>query len=155
MDKNWPRWFFASITKHFETELSYKMFAEGEPRETWEEPDFFECRMDGPDSVELSNGIWEIRIEVNILIQSVLDFQDTHKIHRLAGEAAFAFTQPIIIYKYGSGVDDDNSQLVCLELLQSFATNEVVRINHFGQIKPDQGLLQATVEGRFKATIET
>ena len=157
MNKNWPRWFFASISKHFDDETTFKLFVEGEPRETWEEKDFLECRTDGPDFVEVSKNIWHATIDVNILVQSIVNNEDMHQIHRMVGEVAEAFTKPLTIYKYGSDDDpvNDGSILVCLELLQNARSKELIIISHFGRINTNQPLLQATVGGRFKANLET
>ncbi len=156
MNKNWPRWFFASITKHFDDETTFKLFVEGEPRETWEDQDFLECRTDGPDFVEVSKNVWHANVDVNILVQSVVNNEDMHKIHRMVGEVAEAFVKPLIIYKYGNDdLVDDDSVLICLELLQDIRSRELLVISHFGRINPNQPLLQATVGGRFKANLET
>jgi hypothetical protein len=151
MNENWPRWFFASISKHFDDNTTYKMFVEGEPRETWDTQDFFECRIDGPDFTNLSKHLWLAIVEVNILVQSVVNFEDMHRIHTMAGEAAAAFDTPLVIYQYG----DDDAVLACLELIQEARTKESIIISHFGRINPDQPLLQATVGGRFKTNLVT
>lgn len=150
MNKNWPRWFFASISKHFDDNTTEKMFVEGEPRDTWETKNFFECRIDGPDFTNLSPKIWLAVVDVNILVQCVIS-SDMHKIHKMAGEVAEAFDTPIMIYQYG----DDSVQLACLELIQDARTKESINISHFGQINPNQPLLQATVGARFKTNLET
>ena len=151
MNENWPRWFFASISKHFDDNTTSKMLVEGEPRETWETQDFFECRIDGPDFTNLSKGLWLAVVEVNILVQSVINYENMHRIHTMAGEAAAAFDLPITIYQYGDG----DAILACLELIQDFRTKDAVVISHFGRINTDQPLLQATVGGRFKTNLVT
>lgn len=148
MNDNWPRWIFASVSKHFETVLSsFKMFIEGEERDQWEESDFIELRIDGPYFREIQSG-WKAKIEINILLQVVMT-NDVHLIYRNAGLIASAFT-PIVVYKYGNGVDDDDSQIGCLKLVQNIRANELLVISHFGKIKPDLPLLQASVEGHFE-----
>jgi hypothetical protein len=149
MDSNWPRWIFASISKHFETNLSsLKMFIEGEDRDTWENKDFIELRIDGPYYHQISKNLWRAKVEVNILLQVVIT-DDLHLIHRRVGEVSTAFT-PIIIYKYGDGVGDDDSQIGCFQLIQNVRANELLIISHFGRIKPELPLLQASVEGHFE-----
>jgi hypothetical protein len=150
MDENWPRWFFASISKHFGDNITEHLLVEGEPRDTWEKTDFCECRTDGPDFTNLSPKVWLAVVDVNILVQSTIG-SDLHKIHRMVGEVAAAFNLPLIIYKYG----DDNSILACLELVQDVRTKESINIAHFGRINPHQPLLQATVGARFKTNLET
>ena len=150
MDENWPRWFFASISKHFDDSTSEHLLVEGEPRETWEEKNFFEFRMDGPDFTNLSPNNWFAIMDVNVLVQSVIG-EDLYKIHRMVGEIAAALNESIPIYKYGN----DDSLLTCLELVQDLRTNESIFINHYGRISPERPLLQATVGARFKANLET
>lgn len=148
MNDNWPRWIFASVSKHFETALSsFKMFIEGEERDKWEKSDFIELRVDGPYFREIQSS-WIAKIEINILLQVVM-VNDVHLIHRNTGLIASAFT-PIVVYKYGDGVDDDDSQIGCLKLVQNIRANELLVISHFGKIKPDLPLLQASVEGHFE-----
>jgi len=150
MDSNWPRWIYASVTDHFASATSYKTFVEGEPRLTWSEKDFIEIRMDGPYFTQLDAAVWEAMIEVNILIQSAIDFTNLHKIHTMTGIVAAAFIDGLQIYKYGTGLQDDQSLLGCLELLQNKKDRQLLVISHFGQLAPDKLLQQATVEGHFK-----
>ena len=150
MNENWPRWFFASITKHFDDQTTSKLFVEGEPRLTWEDQDFLECRVDGPSFVQLDSKTWRAIVDVNILVQSVINNADMHKIHRMVGEVAVAFSLPLQIFQYG----DDDALLACLELVQDLRSKELLVIAHFGQVNPNQPLLQATVGGRFKTNIE-
>lgn len=153
MNSNWPRWIFASIAQHFSTATSYKTFVEGEPRTTWEEKDFIEIRMDGPYFIQLDSVTWEAMFEVNVLIQSVMTFSDLYKIHTMAGAVAYAFTTNPQIFKYGTGVGDDQSLLACTELLQDKRDRQLLVISHFGQVAPDKLLQQASVEGHYKLTL--
>lgn len=150
MNSNWPRWIYASVTNHFATATGYKTFVEGEPRTTWEEEDFIEIRMDGPYFTKLDSATWEAMIEVNVLLQSVIDFVNLHKIHTMAGAVSLAFATPFQIFKYGNGPLDDQSLLACVELLQNKRDRQILSVNHFGQIASDKPLQQATVEGHFK-----
>lgn len=149
MNNHWPRWIFASISKHFETSLSdQKMFIEGEIRDTWEKKDFIELRVDGPYFQQFTKDNWRAKVEINILLQIVMT-NDTHLIHRQTGLVGSVFTL-IPVYKYGNGVDDDDSQIGCLTLIQNARSNELLVISHFGKIKPELPLLQASVEGHFE-----
>ena len=152
MNSNWPRWIFASVTNHFSS-TGYKTFVEGEPRDTWEEKDFIEVRMDGPYFVQLDPVMWDAMIEVNILVQNAMDFSNLHKIHTMCGVVASTFATTIQIFKYGTGILDDQSLLGCLQLLQDKSNRQLLIISHFGQVAPDKLLQQATVEGHFKITL--
>ena len=155
MNSNWPRWIFASVTDHFSS-TGYKTFVEGEPRETWEEKDFIEVRMDGPYFIQLDSSSWEAMIEVNVLVQSSMDFTNLHKIHTMCGVVASAFAgNSIQVFKYGVNVGDDQTLLGCLQLLQDKRDRQLLVISHFGQLAPDKLLQQASVEGHFKITLDT
>ena len=55
MDKNWSRWILASVNQHFIDEAQgVPVFLEGTIRDTRTIKDFYEVRVDGPDSTELS-----------------------------------------------------------------------------------------------------
>jgi hypothetical protein len=154
MNENWPRWIFASVSKHFSLNVGdLPIFYEGHKRSAeFLESDLIEFRMDGPYFLLVSRGLWTATIEVNILLQTSIDDNDFHKIHRNVGIVAKAFTD-IIIYRYGEGIDDDDSYLSCLGLMQSDRKRELLSINHFGQIDPSKQLMQATVEGHYKAEL--
>jgi hypothetical protein len=154
MNTNWPRWLVSSIVTHFDQSLSYKTFVEAEPRTTWEDKDFIEIRVDGPIFNQLDSSIWRAVLEVNILVQAAIDFQNLHKIHTMVGEVAVAFTTGIQLYKYGGGPQDSQAHFGCLSLLQNLQNREKLVISHFGQIAPDRLLQHATVEGHFEVHLE-
>ena len=151
MNENWPRWIFASVSQHFDGNLGdTEVFYEGKKRSAENfQTDLFEFRMDGPYYLQLSKTLWEAKIEINILAQAAIDDHDFHKVHRMVGVAATAFHPGINVFKYGDGAEDDDSLLGCLQLIQNRDNREFLSINHFGQINPDQQLMQATVEGHY------
>jgi len=150
--QNIPRWMFASISKHFDARKQNEhLFIEGQDRLTNEETDWLELRMDGPSQKEVSKGCFQFDIEINVLLSSVMNEKDYHKIFKLVGVAAAAFTNTIDIFKLGNGVDDDDTFLACARL--RFENRESVQISHFGQIDPDKRLVQATVEGHYRMEV--
>lgn len=151
---NWPRWIFATVSKHFADALT-PLFIEGQHRDTRELKDFFEMRLDGPTLREVSKGYWILRIEINILVQSAMDDKNYHRIHQSVGNAAAAFDAVINVYKYGNNIQDDQSFVGCLRLLQNRETRDYLEINHFGQIDKKTKLMQATVEGHYQMELET
>ena len=56
IDKHWARWIFASVCKHFDFDASDNIttYIEGQKRNTRDESEFFELRMDGPIIYEAS-----------------------------------------------------------------------------------------------------
>lgn len=153
-DPNWPRWLFASVSKHFlDRRGDLAFYIEGQERTVPAPSELLEFRMDGPYETEINKNYWKLFIEVSILIQSTKDGADFHKIHRHCGQVAAAFTS-IPVYKYGDGVDDDQSMFGCLTLVQDIGKRERIQINHFGQIAPDVQLMQSSVEGHFEMFLD-
>jgi len=153
-NKNWPRWIFASVSKHFDANKdTLPLFIEGQYRNTRSEKDFLELRVDGPYFTEFSKGYWRAFIEINVLVQSAMDDSNFHRIHEDVGIAAAAFST-IHVYKYGNGVDDDGTLLGCLKLVADHRGKERIQINHFGQIGPSEGLMQACVEGHYEMFLD-
>lgn len=151
INKNWPRWVFASVSKHIDDRKDgLTLFIEGQHRDTEGLVDFLELRVDGPNFTEVSRGCFHFFVEVNILVQSAMDDSNFHRIHTDVGIAAAALTSSIPVFKYGTGVDDDQSLLGCLRLIQDKRGREKVQVSHFGQIDPVTKLMQATVEGHYE-----
>jgi len=151
---NWSRWIFASITKHFYDNLnaSLKVYVEGQRRVNLrDQENFCEVRVDGPYLTEVSKGNYRIYSEVNVVVQHHMSDSNWHTIHTNIGLVQGAFTT-IPIYKYGSGVQDDDSLLCCLELVQD-ARNDL-ETNQLGQIGPDKQLMMATIEGHYECLLE-
>ncbi len=150
-NKNWPRWIFASVSKHFyDNRDGIAIYVEGQHRDTKDNKDFFEIRVDGPYFTEYSKGYWRCYTEVNILVQSAMDNVNFHRIHTNVGIVAAAFTNAIPVYKYGSGDDDDDTLLGCMQLVSDYRGKERIQINHFGIIDKNVNLMQASVEGHYE-----
>ena len=155
MNENWPRWIFASVSKHFyDRRQGLDFFIEGQHRATRGEKDFLELRMDGPQITEISKNCYTLYGEVNILITSIMDNTNYHRIHTHAGIVAAAFTM-IPLIKYGTGTDDDGTQWGCWNLIQNPFKRQRVDIFHFGQVDVRSEVVQATVEGHYKTIIKT
>ncbi|MDB4726354.1 hypothetical protein OAF54_02865 [bacterium] len=156
-NKNWPRWVFASLSRHFKDacdEANIPLFIEGQHRNTLKLKDFAELRMDGPTFLQVSKGCWHLKVEINILIQSSMDDKNYHRIHQNVGEVAAMFKDALIAYKKGSGEDDDQSAFGCLQIIQNKASRDYLEINHFGQIDKKTNLVQATVEGHYRMILQ-
>lgn len=154
MNSNWPRWIAASIHKHFLTEVtSLPIYIEGEPRSQNTVTDYAELRFDGPYAHEDSRNQWILDVEINVLIGSIPDEKDTHRIYKNEGIIAAAMKPIIKVYKYGDGINDDNLLLGCLHIKQSF--NQTIFIARFGQVDPKINLLQSTIEAHYKMELNT
>jgi len=151
---NWPRWCFASVSKHFDDRRQgLYMFIEGQKRDTRDLKDFIELRMDGPQITEISKDYWRIYGEVNILVTSAMDNNNYHRIHQNVGIVAAAFTT-IRLFKFGTGVDDDQSQWACWYLLQNTEKRHRLDIFHFGKVDVKSEVVQASVEGHYECLVK-
>ena len=153
---NWTRWFFASITEHFSSNVmtpnSIPFITEGiheRDDDFMSEEDRAEIRINGPFSQELSSNYWRLWIDINILVTSYFGgaIKDAYTLERNVGFIHEFADTSIPIRKYGSGVDDDGSLLGCLR--PRSAKNDSVRIIHFGQLNTVDRLKQAQVDGRY------
>ena len=151
---NWVRWIVSSIQQYFETnKQGIELFFEGTPRETKDEKDFAEVRIDGPHITEISKNYFLLKVDVNILVQSTMDEEDFHRIHTNVGKLVSVMTN-IPIYKYGDGVDDDDSLLGCLRLVQDAQGREPILVARLGQIEPTTPIEQVDIEGHYKMHLE-
>jgi hypothetical protein len=154
INKHWPRWVFASISKHFDDHRQgLPMYIEGQHRDTRSLKDFIELRLDGPQFTEISKGYWRLYFEVNILAQSAMDEHNYHRIYTTVGIVAAAFSG-IVMFKYGKGPDDDQKQFACAHLLMDTKKRQHLDIFHFGLIDKQLKLEQATVEGHYETFLE-
>lgn len=156
-NKNWSRWVHASIGDHFATHFSAEsvpLFIEGQHRDTNTEQHWAELRIDGPRLTEISKGCWLFRVEVNILLSSMMDDSNYHTIQQNVGIAHAGFTS-INVYRYGlGGGENDDSFLGCLQLIQNKFSRDYLETNQFGQIDVKTNVLQATVEGHYKMLLD-
>lgn len=151
-DPNWSRWCLASFSKFFDSKKgSVYLYIEGHDRDTANLVDFAEFRMDGPRIKTIGNSLVRLELTVNILIQSVMDDTDTHKLQRTIGVMTAAFEKKISAFKYGTGLNDDQSLFACFQLIRE--GNFDVRVNNFGIIDPTVRKQQATIEARYAAEV--
>lgn len=144
---HWPRWIRASCAKYFDTNKgTYTLFVEGEKRDTDEEANLVEFRLDGPDIQEQSRNYYHVYVEINLFVQSVMN-DNLWEIDTVLGYFADLFGN-INVFRYGDGVGDDDSLVGCLRLITS--GKEAVLVNTFGQVRPDSQIQQATIEGHFE-----
>lgn len=154
LNQNLIRWIIASISKHFDDRRQgMTLFIEGQIRDTRTLKDFIELRIDGPYLTELSKGFWNVYIEINVLVQSAQDQTNYHRIYNSVGVVVAAFEQAISIFKYGSGAGDDGSLVGCMKLLGDKEARERIQVSHFGQVEPDIGIFQSTVEAHYETQI--
>jgi len=151
MDSNLSRWIFQSVAKHFKATangISLPYFVEGidERSDDTMRVSHVELRVTGPESKEVSNGYYELKLGINFLFTKNMDeaSADVFDLIQWTGVFANAMQEPIPIYKKGTGAEDDGSLIGCLRVHRG--RNEAVRIWHFGQLDKDTRVRQSEVD---------
>jgi len=158
-DPNWPRWVQASVADHFKvaaTAQQYPALVEGIDERTtefMESTNRLEIRVNGPFIREMSKDYWQFLVDANILIFSHMGGASPNAYvgTEMAGYMAQAASQSIPIYKYGTGVDDDQSLIGCLTLRPG--KDESIRVYHFGEINREDRMRQYGVDISLEMTI--
>ncbi len=158
-DPNWPRWVQASVADHFKVAAnagSFISLVEGLDERTTafqEAPERLEIRINGPFIIEMSRGYYNFEVGVNILIFSHMggEISNAYSGTQMAGSMAESASQPISIFKYGTGVDDDQSLIGCLTLKRG--SKESIKIFHFGEIDIINRLRQFGVDANLEMEI--
>ena len=158
-DPNWPRWVQASVGKYFKdvaTTISIPSLVEGIDERTStfiESQNRIEIRVNGPFIHEMSQGYWHFETDVNLLIFSHMGgaLPDAYLGTMTAGYLAQAASNLISIYKFGTGVDDDQSLIGCLTLRRG--PEESVKVFHFGEVDLVNRLRQLGVDVRLEMDI--
>lgn len=154
MDENLARWVFISIAKYFEPVVSgmgVPYFVEGamERKEALMQASHIELRVTGPDVKQLP-GSHDVRVSINLLCTSLMDAAgpDGWTIVQWTGVIQSAMLDPIPVYRYGTGADDDETLVGCLRVDQNR-----VNIYHFGQLDKDSRVRQSEVDASFLMNI--
>jgi len=157
---NWARWLFASTAaylKQIAAQENVAALVEGLDIRTdalMSATDLAEIRFTGPFSRELSHNYYELKFDINVLISSRYGSQEKNRYEftRIAGIFHEALDSVIAVYKCGNMPGDDANALVgCLSPLSG--RNDAVRVFHFGQNNPTDGLRQSMVDARYRMEI--
>jgi len=160
MDENLARWIFISIAKHFEpvaSGISLPYFIEGimerSEDDIWE--DHVELRVTGPFTKEVSKDFYTVEVAINFLFTALMDMDgaDAYRHLKWVGEFQKVMLEPVSIYKYGTGVDDDQTFIDCLRVKRNAA--DAVRSYLFGQISKDVRVTQAELDAMFEMTLSS
>lgn len=158
-DQNWPRWVQASIAVYFKDiadDNNFKSLVEGLDERTTEfqeSSERLEIRVNGPFIVEQSHNYWHFEVDVNILIFSHMGGQlpNAYSGTMIAGYMAQGASEPIPVFKYGNGLEDDQSLIGCLTLRRG--SKESVKVFHFGEINREDRLRQFGVDVNLEMNI--
>jgi len=155
INPNWPRWVFASVSKHFIDIIEAtdtKVYVEGDDRNTNEFKTFIEFRMDGPTEKRLTKIESDLRIEISLLVTTMKDDKDAHILERYIGNASLGFTTGISVFRFGDSPDPENPLFEGCLTLETESKRALI-ISKFGLVQTDLPVLQATLNafysGRF------
>ncbi len=167
INENWPRWVFASITKHFAESDGIVLYSdwttassdlplivEGIPLDYKNWQNVAEIRLQGPEISEPSKDFFTLQCVVNILIQTVMSNTDLHLQMRSIGTIMSAFSD-IQVYRYGTGATDDQGSLGCLHRVDIPGRDKQIVVHQFGQIASDVKLQQAAVEATYAMNLRS
>jgi hypothetical protein len=129
-----------------------EVYVEGRKRKDPEPQPRFEIRIDGPQFDEVSNKCWFLTVEINILIVTSRDERDTYNHQKVVGECVAAFTDDILVKKYGSEDGDDESLIGCFT--ERSDPKEKVVVSNFGVIEPTNRLIMSTAEGHYQMCLK-
>lgn len=160
-DRNWTRWIHASVAKYLKQVAvtnEIPVLIEGiddRDQSFMEAPDRVEIRLTGPHSQELSRGYHRLYVDINVLVSSQMgdESKNVYDLDNILGLFHEAMDGAISIYRLGTGPDDDQSLLVCLN--PRSGKNDSVRVIHFGQIEKTDRLKQGVVDARYIGHIQT
>jgi len=149
--KHWIRWVQASITKYFSDlgiGLEMTFFMEGEPRTDRQTnptiPDVIELRITGPDISEVSKNYFKLDVNVSIVVETIMDETDLYRHAVKLGLVADKF-QSINLFKYGTGPDDDDSNIGCISLDDT----DRLEVRQLGQLDENKSVLFSVVEADY------
>ena len=153
MNKNWNRWIYTSIAKHFNTTIatpnSLYLYIAGRSDDTGKKSEFIELRVSPIQTTEISKNNYKINVTIDVLYSVQLVPEDSYRAQTVAGLIENAITD-ICVYKYGKESVDDDSFLGGLQLQR-----QPVESNCFGQISSDTRLIQGVVSASLQMKIRT
>lgn len=154
MNVNLPRWMFSSMAEYFRTltPAGVAYFVEGVDEEEALnfQADSMLFRMDGPVAFQSSGSEEWYKVEIQLLFSDIVatTLDNAYDVYTWAGIIQGAMlNNSLPIYRYGSGVEDDQTLIGCLEPDTSVTNN--VRVASYGMIDKDQRVKQVSVNGKF------
>jgi hypothetical protein len=163
MNPKWPLWIAASINTHFSAELDplvigplgVKVFYEGQHRsdDLINVPDLIEVRFDGPYMYQKSTKRWDLKYEINLLVQSQFNDNNNYRVWQIIGSVCDAFKNIIHVYGYEEGVDPAPF-IDCMHKLTGKDGRDDIIVHFFGQIEPNVKKSQGTVEAHYTIELE-
>lgn len=157
INKNWTRWIQASLTQYFSSFFTganqVTFLVEPWNREAANtDKDYIEQRWNGPFIREYSRALFCVEVDVNFVINSQTNRDDTYTHKQVVGIVQSAMVSQIPVFKYGTGIDDDQTLLECLLLKVSHKSG--VFTNYFGRQQDGVEVEQSTVEAAYEMILK-
>lgn len=156
MNVNLPRWMFTSLSEHFRTvtgtipALTYYVEGVDEPEAGDFQNDTAIFKMNGPIAHQGSSNDEWYSIEIMVLLTDIIQLtgDNAYSIYEWAGIFQGSMLNDVIqIFRYGTGVEDDDTLVGCLQPDPSVNNN--VRVVSYGQVDKDLRIKQVSINGRF------
>lgn len=157
VNPNWNRWIKASVASYFKTisaSFNIPLVFEGTEKNTAQDQDYFEFRMNGPIYKEETNNQFRVDICINILVTSKRDLNDFYRHETNIGKITTAFNEAIPIYKMGSEAGDDPTALVDCLILNKMG-DRTITVQEIGQIDSQSLATQAAIEGCYRVFLDS
>lgn len=159
MNKHWPRWIFASVSKHFDDRRqSVVLYIDGQQVTSANAVlDSLELIMDGPNFTEISKNYWLIETKIHLIVKSRLSESNYHAFQTSIGVALVAFTKSIEVLKLGVSTEAENTglQLGCLHLVSDANGRQPVQVVNFGLVDKSAGIYEAMVVADYRMELFT
>jgi hypothetical protein len=144
MNKNWARWTYASIAKHFSDAMianSIAFYSEGMNRVT-QNTEWVELRIEGPHQRQLQRHEYILEASVSLIWVKHITQSELQRGEDIKGIILEAM-QNICVKKYGDGAGDDETIIGTLTL------NKDIRCHNLGLVGGST-LIQGLVEASFR-----
>ncbi len=155
MNSNLPRWIFSSMVKHFSTvaatiPLNYYVEGVDEPESSDFQNDSVLFKMNGPVIHSGSKDFEWYSLEIMVFLTDIIQLTNDNafSIQEWTGIfQASMVNDALQIFRYGTGAEDDDTLIGCLEPDPGFKNN--IQVVTYGQVDKDLRIKQASVNGRF------
>lgn len=142
----WPRNIVSSVMFYLDGNIpDWKVYIEGEDRDTNTVKEYVELRLDGPKAKELPDDYWLLTFDINVLC-TVSNKDDLYRISNLTGLIAKLLSASISI------TDSDLVELGCATLKTDH--RRLLEINNFGATEINGSIMQSTVESHQKINLK-
>lgn len=152
MNQHWHRWIHASLRTYVEAELQALdtyVFYEGQSREDLRDKlDYVEFRWNGPEAREPSRGYWFLDVNLNFVISSTSNRENTYMHQVVVGRVQSILGHTIEVFRLGDDINGVDDQTLFGCLLLKTDTREPIMTNYFGRMQEVE-LEQSTVEANY------